>query len=60
MTLEVAAHGIFESGSAFEVAIEGVRDVEDALDVLHAEGLLVIDGQGLGGADCVFDLRISG
>ena len=54
--LEVATHGILEAWSAFKVSIESIRDVENALDVFHAERFFVVDGQSLGCADCVFDL----
>ena len=54
--LEVSSHGILEARTTFEVAVESIRDVEDALDVLHAQRLFVVHCQRLSGADCVFDL----
>ena len=54
--LEIPPHGILESGSALQVAIESVRDVENALDVFHAQRFIVVHSQGLGCADCVLDL----
>jgi hypothetical protein len=33
---EITAHSVFISCTAFEVAVKGVRDIEDALDVSHA------------------------
>jgi hypothetical protein len=54
--LEITPHRILESGSTFQVAIECVRDVENALNVLHAQRLIVVYSQGLGCADCVLDL----
>ena len=54
--LEVATHSILETWSSFEISVKSVRDVENALDVLHAQRLFVIDSEGLSGANCVFDL----
>ena len=54
--LEIPPHCILESGSTLQVAIEGVRDVKNALNVLHAQRLIVVYSQGLGCADCVLDL----
>lgn len=56
--LEVPPHGILEAWAALQVAVESIRDVEDALDVLHAQRLLVIHCERLRRADCVFDLLI--
>lgn len=55
-SLEVATHGILIARPTLKVAIKCVRDVEDALDVLHGQGLFVVDGEGLCSADRVLDL----
>lgn len=36
--------------------IKAVLNVQDLRDVLHAKRLTLVDGQGLGGPDCVLDL----
>ena len=57
--LEVASHRILEARTTLEVTIECVGDIQNALDVLHAERLAIVDCQGLGGADSVLDLIAS-
>ena len=56
-SLEVPSHRILVACSTLQVTIESIRDIEDTLDVFHAERLLVVNGQGLGSADCVLDLH---
>jgi hypothetical protein len=55
---KVAPHCFLESWTTFQVPVKCVRNVQDALDVFHAERLLIVDSQGLSGADCVFDLQV--
>lgn len=54
--LSITAHGVEVAGSAAEVVIERLRHFEDAFDVFHGKGGSLVDRQGLGGADGVFDL----
>lgn len=57
-SLEVPSHRILVACSTLQVAIESIRDIENTLNVFHAERLLVVNGQGLRGSDCVLDLHI--
>lgn len=54
--LEVATHSIFITSTTFKIAIKGIRNIKDTLDVLHTKRFLIIDGEGLGCADCILDL----
>lgn len=54
--LEVATHSILVPGPALQVLLKVLLDVEHFADVTHAEGLALIDGEGLGRADGVLDL----
>lgn len=55
-SLVVTSHGIFKPGTALEITIKSIRDIEDPLDMLHAQWLMVVDSQGLRCSDGVFDL----
>ncbi len=54
--LEVPPHRILEPRAALQIAVESIRDIQNALDVFHREGFPLVDGEGLRGADGVFDL----
>ena len=55
----ITTHGIHISRSTLKVVIECFGDVEDAFDVWHWEGEFLVDGEGLGGSDGVFDLQVT-
>ena len=52
----VAPHCIHVPRSSTEVVVESLGDFEDALDMFHGEWGSLVDGEGLGCADGVFDL----
>jgi hypothetical protein len=54
--LEVSTHSLLITRPTFQIAIKSIRNVEDALDVRHAEGFFVVYCEGLGGSDGVLDL----
>lgn len=55
--LEVPPHGVLEARTALQIAIKGIRDVQDALDVLHTQRFLLVHREGLSSADRVLDLN---
>jgi len=59
-TLGVAAHGIDVSRSTAEILVECLSDFEHAQDMCHRERRFLVDGEGLGGANGVFDLKWKG
>lgn len=54
--LEVASHGIFEAWTTFQIAVEGIGDVENTLDVFHTKRLFLVNGESLSCADGILDL----
>lgn len=54
--LKVPTHRILKTWSTLQVTIKGIGDIEDALDVFHAQRLALVDSESLRGADGILDL----
>jgi hypothetical protein len=55
-SLGVAPHSIQVSSASSEIAIEALRNVQDALEVRHGEVFLFVESESLRAADSVLDL----
>ena len=52
----ITPHSLHIPRSTLQIALKGLGDIEHLDNVFHTEGFLLVDGEGLGGADGVFDL----
>ena len=57
--LKVMSHRLFETWATLEVLVKCSRNIENTLDMCHAERFAIVDSQSLGCADCVLDLNLS-
>lgn len=54
--LEVSSHRILKARATLQIPIKRIRDIQNTLDVLHAERFALVDGECLSGSNGVLDL----
>lgn len=52
----ITSHSILVPAPPLQILFEALGNIQDTFDMLHAEFLLFVYGEGLGCSDCVFDL----
>lgn len=52
----VAPHCVLVAWTTLQVSLKGLCHIKHLDNMLHAEGLIFVESEGLGGADSIFDL----
>ena len=52
----VAPHCVLVAWTTLQVSLKGLCHIKHLDNMLHAEGLVFVESEGLGGADSIFDL----